>query len=499
MIHIAPPIVRTTEDTVPQSKHPTDLSTSRALTSRWTRLKAHSVQQRLWTSRSRFKVVPAGRRSGKTEQAKRNIVIAALSETRYADARFLACAPTREQAKRIYWKDLKALVPAQYILGRPRESELIIPLINGAELAVVGMDEPQRVEGSPISGIILDEYANMKRQAWTDHVRPALSDRGGWAWLIGVPEGRNHYHETYLRALSIAAATVTPGSPTFGQIPEWDGFTWKSADILPPEEIESARTELDPMTFAQEYEASFITFQGRAYYSFDSQIHACQTLRHLYNPEAPLIVALDFNVEPGVAVIMQEVYYPSTVRDGAHPDLLRAGVTTQASGQSVTAVLGEVWIPQSSNTEAVCRRVIHDWAQHKGDVLLYGDSTGGGRRTQRSSLGTDWEIVKSVLREAFGSRVRSKVITNPEERARVNATNSRIKATSGQIRLLVDPKAAPHVVRDFEGVTLLEGGSGEIDTSCEQSGLNHISSAVGYYINARWPIQGGHITLTSGY
>ena len=37
--------------------------------------------------------------------------------------------------------------------------------------------------------IVLDEFANMKEKAWGENVRPALSDREGWAWLIGVPAG----------------------------------------------------------------------------------------------------------------------------------------------------------------------------------------------------------------------------------------------------------------------------------------------------------------------
>src|SRR5262245_57283716 len=150
-------------------------------------------------STARFRVVPAGRRSGKTECAKRHTVICAMEGTAYDDPRFALCAPTRDQAKRIYWNDLKALVPPA-LVSYKSESLLFIELINGSSVHVVGMDRPERIEGTPWDGIVLDEYGNMREKAWTENVRAALMDRHGWCWMIGVPEGRNHYYDRYKEA-----------------------------------------------------------------------------------------------------------------------------------------------------------------------------------------------------------------------------------------------------------------------------------------------------------
>ena len=65
----------------------------------------------------------------------------------------------------------------------------------------------------------------------------------------------------------------------------------------------------------------------------------------------------------------------------------------------------------------------------------------------------------------------------PSERARVNAVNSRLRSSAGLVRLMVDPVHAPHVVRDFEGVVTLEGGSGEINKK-KYSELSHIHKPV---------------------
>ena len=78
------------------------------LTPAWQKLRPHKGQNELWHSKARFIVLPCGRRSGKTEIAKRKLVLSAINpNTGYSDPNYFAAAPTHAQAKRIYWKDLK--------------------------------------------------------------------------------------------------------------------------------------------------------------------------------------------------------------------------------------------------------------------------------------------------------------------------------------------------------------------------------------------------------
>ena len=416
-------------------------------------MKPHPEQLRLINSPARFKVVPAGRRSGKTERAKRNLIIQAVRESaegQWLDYRYFAAAPTRDQAKAIWWNDLKAMVPAWMRDGSPRESDLTIRLVTGAEIVVVGLDRPQRIEGRSWNGGVIDEVANIRPGAWGENIRPALADRTGWCWLIGVPEGRGAYYDMYTYACS-------------GEDPEWEGFTWISADILSASEIESARRTLDPLVYQQEMEASFVTFEGRAYHAFNRRIH-CAPL--VYNPRAPLIICLDFNVEPGVAAILQEQKLPN--------------------GLDGTGVIGEVHIPRNSTTPAVCRKIAQLHGDHFGPVHVYGDATGGARGSARV-MGSDWDLVRAELRPVFGDRLSIRVpAANPAERARVNAVNSRLMSAAGDIRLMVDPVKAPNVVRDLEGVRLLVGGSGELDKRADPK-LSHISDALGYYVQRVFP------------
>lgn len=439
------------------------------LTPRWKRLDHHAEQWRLWNSKARFRVVPAGRRSGKTEIAKRFIVMAAMRFRGAPDGLFVAAAPTRAQAKSIYWEDLKRMVPKWAQAKTPSETELCIYLLHGVELRVVGMDRPERIEGKPIDGIVLDEYANMKPRAWTDNVRPALSTPGryGWAWLIGVPEGRNHYYEVFMDARR--SRVENPNS-------DWDTFAWPSSDILDPAEVEAARHDLDPRTFRQEYEGSFENFAGAAYYGFEREIHAAEKLTRYYDETKPLITCYDFNVSPGVAAIGQDLMYT-----GHNPKVDRE--------KPVTMWLGEVWIPDNSNSERVARRVAQDWSVHEGPVWLEGDSTGGARGTAKVS-GSDWDLIKRVLKEAFPGRVVDHVQRkNPAERARLNAMNSRMMSHDGTVRMLVDPVACPRLVADFEGVTLIEG-TGELDKKSSPM-LTHISDGAGYFVARAHPCRSG--------
>lgn len=456
-------------------------------TSRWTLMRPHAEQARYFNSKARFNVVPAGRRSGKTEIAKRRLVRTAIQRLSmpnppFFNARYFAAAPTRDQAQRIYWEDLKALVPPQYLAGPPKEAKLIISLKDRVEIHVIGMDRPERFEGAPWDGGILDEYGNMKEQAWMQNVLPALADRKGWCDLIGVPEGRNHYYDRYLEALACKDGSM-------------EAHHWKSADILPPDQIEMFRRMMDDLSFRQELEAEFAEFAGQCYYPFNEDDHVMPLF---YDPAAPLIFCFDFNVSPGVAVVVQEQVIPGqfeqvTIRDTSNPLTIREQQGLVSYNRVInapvvgTGAIGEVCIKSNSNTPAVVNRLIQDWGDHQGQIICYGDATGGSKGTAKVT-GSDWDIIERMLYDHYGEgRVFMEVPpANPPERVRVNAVNTRLKTGDGVIRLAVSPDCKA-LIKDLAGVRVLEGGSGEIDKKRDRM-LTHISDALGYYIVREFPL-----------
>jgi len=434
-------------------------------------IQGHEGIRRFWLSPARFNLNHSGRRSYKTELVKRKIVkiacapwsnrLPAALRAKVASPRYFLAGPTYLQTKKIFWNDLKAMIPdGAFQVSRARsisEGELTVRL-KYSEIFLVGMDVPERIEGSMVSGGGIDEYGNMKKDVWPMHIRPMLADTNGWADLIGVPEGRNHYYDT---SEKFREAEYT--AKALGGLSEYMVHHWHSETVLPTSEIDAAKLDMDELTYQQEFGGSFVYFHGRAYYSFLEYTH-CDALA--YDPRAPLILCFDFNRAPGVAAVCQEQKLPS--------------------GQDGTGVIGEVWIPQNSNTPAVCRRLIQDWGKHQGLIYCYGDATGGSGGSAKVQ-GSDWDLVRDELRPAFGDRLYFRVAKgNPRERVRINAVNSRLLSQSGAIRLMVDPGKAPHVVKDFEGVRLLEGGSGEIDKRSDPE-LSHLTDAIGGYIVEKFP------------
>ncbi|MBI5588335.1 MAG: hypothetical protein HY889_08230 [Deltaproteobacteria bacterium] len=390
---------------------------------------------RLWTENKRFAVVPAGRRSGKTELAKRKLVVSMSIKKTWEDPRYFAAAPTRDQAKRIFWKDLKGFIPGKWI-RKVYETDLCIQTVYGSELWVIGLDKPQRIEGTPWDGGVLDEYANMRPCAWTGNIRPALSDRRGWCWFIGVPEGLNHYKDLVDYATS-------------GADPDWGVYSWHSSEILPEDEIEAARKVLDPKTFRQEYEASFEGGSARAYYAYDPLRHEDGTVA--LDPNSALIVCCDFNVDPCVWEF------------------------AQTDGKSVW-VVDELAL-RNTNTVEMGRAALERYGGHKSGVIVYGDSAGMNRSTAGKS---DYALLSDL-----GFKDQRIKKSNPPVRDRVNAVNAMLINTKNEVRLRHHPRCS-FLRKDFEKVEWRENGA-EIDkTSPDRT---HAADSLGYFIECEFQLR----------
>lgn len=409
------------------------------------------------SSKSRFRTVAAGRRLGKTYLAIRLLA----EKARTPGQRVYYVAPTYRQAKQIAWKDLKARLIRFKWVQKINETDLTAVLKNTSEISLRGAENFDALRGVGLNRLIMDEAADIKQEAWTEVLRPTLADTGGDAIFMGTPKGRNWFYELFMRGRE-------------GQ-PDWASFQYHTVQggRVSPEELEAARQELDPLTFEQEFEASFLNFSGRAYYPFTQETH-CGQFRQLYHPGQPLDISFDFNVSPAVAVASQEL---------------------TVDGLLKTVVLGEVYIPRNGNTIAVCRRLLDDWRSHGGMVQLFGDATGGNKGSAKV-LGSDWDLVRQELRPVFGDRLLNRVPrSNPAEKARVNAMNTRLQAgpDDAPVRRLVVDYSCKALIKDLEGVQVLAGGSGQIDKKSNLE-LSHISDAIGYRVHADYPIENAGLT-----
>ncbi|HET9161554.1 MAG TPA: hypothetical protein VFN88_13165, partial [Caulobacteraceae bacterium] len=148
--------------------------------------------------RARLACVVAHRRAGKTVAAVCHLIHRALKNRRPAP-RYGYIAPLLVQAKDVAWGYLKrytAKIPGVVV----REGELSVELPNGARIRLYGADNPDRLRGLYFDGVVLDEFADFAPGAWTQVIRPTLSDRNGFAAFIGTPKGKNEFWRMYERS-----------------------------------------------------------------------------------------------------------------------------------------------------------------------------------------------------------------------------------------------------------------------------------------------------------
>ncbi len=149
-------------------------------------------QQDVYSDPTRFKVVAAGRRTGKSRLAAWLLIINGLQADK---GHVFYVAPTQGQARDIMWQTLMEL--GHPVISGSHINNLQIKLINGATISLKGADRPETMRGVSLKYLVMDEYADMKPDVWEQILRPALADQKGEALFIGTPMGRNHFYELY--------------------------------------------------------------------------------------------------------------------------------------------------------------------------------------------------------------------------------------------------------------------------------------------------------------
>ena len=225
-------------------------------------------------SPTRFKVIVASRRIGKTFNALIWLVMQSLQSLDTLWKNWYI-APTYKEAKDIAWDLMKYI--CRNFIKKVNESTLEITLINDNKIALKGADYPDSLRGRPINTAVCDEFGTMKSNVFDEILRPSVSDTSGSIMFIGTPKGANHFRDLFLRA------DVLEDFEAFGPYKAID------SPFIPDEEIQKAKLQLLPALFRQEYEASFESFEGQLFRQEDLD-NAC-TAGNLYgNFRSPYMV-----------------------------------------------------------------------------------------------------------------------------------------------------------------------------------------------------------------
>jgi hypothetical protein len=330
-------------------------------------------------------------------------------------------------AKDIAWKVLKRLVPKAWIKAK-NETDLKIELVNGSTIELKGTENAMALRGRSLAGVVLDEAAFMDAEVWFEVIRPALADKQGWALFISTPDGTaSWFYELWQYADS--------GDKDWNR---WQ-FTTIDGDNVPPEEIEAARAQLDPRTFRQEFEASFENLSGLVAISFgdDNIDKQVQDL-----PVLPLLLGVDFNVDPMSAVC--------AVKKG-----------------DVLWVFDEIIMTGGATTWDLCEEIQSRYGVERR-IIACPDPTGGARKT--SGVGaTDHNILRKSGFTVSSPRNPWKI------RDKITCVNTALLDATGTRRLFIHPRCK-ELIKSLRTLTYSPGTG----LPNKNLGVDHAFDALGY-------------------
>ena len=377
----------------------------------------------------RFKVLACGRRWGKTYLA---LYWLHQGPIQPRVSRWFV-APTYRQAKMIAWPILRELYSQWDWIDKVKfnHTELSVQLPNEAVITLKGADSPDSLRGIGLNRVVMDEFAFMKPEVWSEIVRPSLSDTGGDALFIGTPDGHNHFFDIYRQGQE-------------SEFPDWQSWQYTTVEggYVPADEVAAAKQDMDARTFRQEYEATFETAGNRVYDYFDRN----SNVQSLQAPGARVIAGMDFNVDFFSCCIGYKL------PNGIH------------------------WFDEIRLNDSNTFKMADELAARYPGCTVYPDPAGSGRRT--SSVKSDHQI----LRDAGFSVIAPRA--HPPVKDRINAVNAMWRNANGQIRMTVDPKCK-EIIADMERV---QWHLGEPDKRQEKRGYVHMSDAIGYATHYLFPV-----------
>ena len=388
------------------------------------------LMENIYADPTRFKCVVAGRRFGKTFLS----LAWLLGGTIHPNERRWVVMPTYRMGKMVAFPILKRILRNYPNIVKINESNLSAS-IGSAEIAIKGTEDPNKLRGSHLDRVVMDEYAYMKPGVWEEIIFPMMTTNpNSKALFIGTPDGfSNGFYDIFLK----------------GQDPnEKDWKSWQFTTIeggwVPNDEIKRAKRTMDETTFKQEFLASFESSQNRCAYNFDRRRHCATT------QDNGLIMwaGMDFNVSKGACV-----------------------VATEFSDGTVHYV-DEICL-RNSNTEEMAKTLRDKYPKLR---YIYPDPAGVARSTTSSK--SDHQILRDYN---FIVKARRK---HPTHRDRLASLNRKLKDAEGNISMTIDPKCV-ELIKDLEQC-IRDPKTGGIEKSDLER--THFLDACSYPLEYKFPV-----------
>ena len=380
-------------------------------------------QYQISSSNKRFRVLVSGRRFGKTYLC----ITEMMKYATRVNKNIWYVAPTFKMAREIVWLKLKSMLSDFNWIDTINETNLSIKVKKtGSIISLKGCENYDSLRGVGLDFLILDEFADIDEKAWTEVLRASIADTQGDVLMCGSPKGFGNWsYRMYEKGK---------------REEQWDSFqfTTLQGGMVPAEEIEQAKQDVDIRTFRQEFEGTFENYAGAVYYNF----HAVDNVKQKeIDWSKPLHIGLDFNVDPMSACVAQ------IDKDKIH-------------------FVDEIVI-YSSNTDEMVQE-IKDRYGTKIRIFVYPDPACRQRKTSAGGR-TDLTILQNA---GFG--VKCKLKHSPI-RDRVNAVNSRLKSADGKRYIFISP-SCKIMIKGLQRQIYKEN----TNIPDKEEGYDHMNDAIGY-------------------
>lgn len=207
--------------------------------------KLHKNQRFINDNLNRFNTICCGRRFGKNILLEHIIIDDILKGRKVAHME-----PTYKMLSDV-WRDIKRLLGP--IITKSDGTEMRMEFLTGATLDFWSLENYDSIRGRKYHLVVINEAAMFRNleDAWTQVIRPTLTDYIGRAMFLSTPKGDNYFKKLCDRGSS-------------NSLKEWSHFKFTSYDNpkIESTEIDSAKKEIPEITFRQEYLAEFVTGQG---------------------------------------------------------------------------------------------------------------------------------------------------------------------------------------------------------------------------------------------
>lgn len=470
----------------------------------------HEAQLKVMEDPSRMKVLPCGRRLGKSNMEAHELLPYAFLAKKRANTlkangqrmEYWIVGPEyadSEKAFRVFYDKCSKLGlpfdrPGTYY--SVQTGDMVVSLWDGAFiLQAKSENRPNSLVGEALSGVIFDEAAKMKQNTWDQLIRPTLADFGGWAIFTSTPEGKNWFYRLYMDSIQegnegwngfripswrnphvfreeTRDADVKRLLHIMNDHPELTAFEIiKKERLVIDREIAQMANDLTIPMFQQEVAADFTDFVGKVFKEFDEETH---TRLLPYNPKWETVAAVDYGYRnPNVWLLIQigpwgeinvidELYQDNLAPDEFAHEIVRRGLVPD----SCTSFYPDPASPGDTRTlENIFRRA-------------------GKRISARPHTGGELSNRLNLIRLALKDRVNDTEINAPNWK-KLPTVKDKTRP-----RLMISTKC-PHMIYEMGQYRYPEKKNEQIETSMKRYEMpmkkdDHTPEALGRFLAGKY-------------